>query len=67
VEPVYDTLPGWQPPTHGLRDAVQLLPETRICVSLIEVLVGVSVALLSTGAERQDAGVLAPVVLSARA
>ena len=60
-------MPGWQPPTHGLRDAVQLLPETRICVSLIEVLVGVSVALLSTGAERQDAGVLALVVLSAHA
>jgi hypothetical protein len=36
VEPVYDTLPDWQPPTHGLRDAVQLLPETRACISPIE-------------------------------
>jgi hypothetical protein len=46
---------------------VQLLPETRACVSPIEVLVGVSVTLLSTGTERQDAGVLNLVVLSARA
>ncbi len=52
--PVYETLPGWQQPTAGIRRAEDLPAEARAYIRRIEELVGVPVVLVSTGADRDD-------------
>jgi adenylosuccinate synthase len=54
VEPIYETVAGWQEPTARARSWAQL-PATAIkYVRRIEELVGCPVALLSTSPERED-------------
>jgi adenylosuccinate synthase len=54
VEPVYETLDGWQESTQGARRFADL-PATAIkYIVRIEELIGVRVALLSTSPERED-------------
>ena len=54
VEPVYETLDGWDQSTRGARSWAQL-PATAIkYVRRIEELIETPVALLSTSPERQD-------------
>ena len=54
VEPVYETLEGWQDSTQGARSWAEL-PATAIkYVRRIEELTGAPVSLLSTSPERQD-------------
>ncbi len=54
VEPVYETLEGWQDSTRGARSWAEL-PATAIkYVRRVEELVGAPVSLLSTSPERQD-------------
>jgi adenylosuccinate synthase len=57
-EPVYETLPGWQRSTLGVR-RIEALPEAaRAYLDRMQELLGVPVELVSTGAERDDTIVL---------
>lgn len=54
LEPVYETLPGWQESTRGARSWADL-PATAVkYIRRIEELIGAPVALLSTSPERED-------------
>jgi adenylosuccinate synthase len=54
VEPVYETIEGWQATTAGARSWAQLPAQAIKYVRRIEELVGCTVALLSTSPERED-------------
>jgi adenylosuccinate synthase len=54
VEPVYETIPGWQEPTARARSWAELPAAAIKYVRRIEELIGCSVALLSTSPERED-------------
>jgi len=55
VEPIYETLQGWQESTYGARSWAEL-PATAVkYIRRIEELIGAPVALLSTSPEREDA------------
>ncbi|KJH68967.1 adenylosuccinate synthase [Chromobacterium violaceum] len=54
IEPVYETLPGWQESTRGARSLDALPEAARAYVRRIAELAGAPVSLISTGAERDD-------------
>lgn len=54
VEPVYETLPGWQSSTVGLTDFEQLPTNARRYIARLEDLVGCEIGLVSTGPDRHD-------------
>ena len=54
VEPVYETLEGWQGTTRGARSWSQLPAQAVKYVRYVEELIGAPVALLSTSPERED-------------
>lgn len=54
VEPVYETIKGWDGSTKGARSWTQLPGEAVKYVRRLEELVGKPVALLSTSPERED-------------
>ena len=54
VEPIYETVGGWQEPTARARSWAELPAQAIKYVRRIEELVGCSVALLSTSPERED-------------
>ena len=54
VEPVYQTLPGWEGATGGARSWADLPAQAIKYVRYIEELIGAPVALLSTSPERDD-------------
>jgi adenylosuccinate synthase len=54
VEPIYETIEGWQGATARARSWAQLPAQAIKYVRRIEELVGCSVALLSTSPERED-------------
>ena len=53
-EPVYETLPGWSRPTSGARLYDDLPIEARQYVRRLEEVSGVSVAIISTGSDREE-------------
>ncbi|NHQ82017.1 adenylosuccinate synthase [Chromobacterium vaccinii] len=54
IEPVYETLPGWQESTRSARSLDALPEQARAYVRRIAELAGAPVSLISTGAERDD-------------
>ncbi len=54
VEPIYETLPGWQESTAGARSWAELPASCIKYVKRVEELIEVPVALLSTSPERDD-------------
>jgi len=54
VEPIYETLPGWQESTRGARSWADLPAQAIKYVRYIEELIGAPVAMLSTSPERED-------------
>jgi adenylosuccinate synthase len=54
VEPIYETIEGWQDSTAGARSWAQLPAQAIKYVRRIEELVGCSVAMLSTSPKRED-------------
>jgi adenylosuccinate synthase len=54
AKPVYETLEGWSETTHGARSWKDLPGAAVKYVRRIEELIGAPVALLSTGADRDD-------------
>lgn len=54
-KPIYKTIPGWQEDITGVTDYNELPKAARDYVDLIEELTGVSVGLIGTGPEREEA------------
>jgi len=54
VEPIYETVEGWQAGTAGARSWAELPAQAVKYVRRVEELVGCPVALLSTSPERED-------------
>jgi adenylosuccinate synthase len=54
VEPVYETLPGWQAPTAGTTRLEDLPGNARAYVEFISEAIGVEIGLISTGPERDQ-------------
>src|SRR5690606_8367802 len=54
LEPVYETLPGWQGSTVGARSWADLPAQAVKYVRHVEELIGAPVAMLSTSPERED-------------
>ena len=54
VEPVYETIPGWQESTFGARSWAQLPAQAIKYIRRIEELIACPVALVSTSPERDD-------------
>lgn len=53
-EPQYETLSGWSQPTAGSRRFEDLPDEAKRYIKRLEEIVGVPVALVSTGSDRDD-------------
>jgi adenylosuccinate synthase len=53
-EPIYETWPGWKTPTAGLRRLLDLPAPARAYVDRLAALVDVPVAIVSTGADRDE-------------
>jgi adenylosuccinate synthase len=53
-EPVYESMPGWDAPTKGLRHFDRLPPAARRYIARLEELSGAPAAIVSTGSERTD-------------
>jgi len=58
IEPIYESMPGWQKNTFGVTDVNQLPQATRNYVKRIEQVTGVPVAILSTGPDRVQTMIL---------
>ena len=54
VEPVYETLPGWQAPTTEVRSLSDLPRNARAYLARIEELVGTPIAMVSVGTRRSQ-------------
>jgi adenylosuccinate synthase len=54
LEPVYETMPGWQTDLRGLRDWNALPGAAQNYIRRIEELIGVPAAIISTSPERKD-------------
>ncbi len=58
ITPVYETLPGWQGNTMGIRDYHDLPDEARTYLRRIEETVGAPIDIISTGPDRAETIVL---------
>jgi len=54
IEPIYETLPGWQTSTLGTTDLNDLPPNARAYVAFLSRAIGVEIGLISTGPERDQ-------------
>ena len=52
--PVYEELPGWSESTFGVKSFAALPANARTYLKRIEALTGVPIAMVSTGAERDE-------------
>ena len=53
-EPIYEEMPGWRAPTHGITDEAKLPAAARSYIAKIEQLTGIPIVILSTGPEREQ-------------
>ncbi|HKL63165.1 MAG TPA: adenylosuccinate synthase [Woeseiaceae bacterium] len=58
IEPVYEDLPGWKESTVGITDYDALPENARRYLARIEAIVGTSIDIISTGADREHTIVL---------
>jgi adenylosuccinate synthase len=61
-EPIFEELPGWQEPTTHIRRFENLPRHARDYVKRLEQLIGVPVALVSVGPEREQAIIVKPIL-----
>jgi adenylosuccinate synthase len=54
VEPVYETLPGWNSSTFGISEFAALPPKAKDYLAFLEEHTGVEVGCVSTGPERNQ-------------
>ena len=52
--PVYETMPGWSESTLGAKSFAALPATARAYLQRIEALTGVPIAMVSTGADRDE-------------
>jgi adenylosuccinate synthase len=64
VEPIYETLPGWNTSTVGVTDLGDLPREAREYVNFLSNQIGVQIGLISTGPERSQTIVVRDSVLT---
>jgi adenylosuccinate synthase len=53
-EPIYETLPGWDAPTRGVRRFADLPDNARRYLAFLEQASGVPAAIVSTGSDRHE-------------
>jgi adenylosuccinate synthase len=53
-EPIYETLPGWDAPTKGVRRYADLPENAKRYLAFLERASGVPAAIISTGSDRHD-------------
>jgi adenylosuccinate synthase len=53
-EPIYETLPGWDAPTKGIRRYADLPENAKRYLAFLERASGVPAAIVSTGSDRHD-------------
>ncbi|HEY3119029.1 MAG TPA: adenylosuccinate synthase [Vicinamibacteria bacterium] len=53
-QPVYETLPGWQAATRGVREFSSLPPAARRYVDRLSETIGVGIGIVSTGSDRNE-------------
>jgi adenylosuccinate synthase len=53
-EPIYETLPGWDAPTKGVRRFADLPENAKRYLAFLEQASGVPAAIVSTGSDRHD-------------
>ena len=58
IEPVYEDMPGWKESTVGITDYEALPENARSYLARIEAIVGTSIDIISTGADREHTIVL---------
>jgi len=58
IEPVYEDMPGWKESTVGITDYDALPENARRYLARIEAIVGTSIDIISTGADREHTIVL---------
>ena len=58
VTPVYEDLPGWDESTVGVQDFDKLPANAKAYIERIEAAVGASIAIVSTGPDRNETIVL---------
>jgi len=54
VVPVYETVPGWKTPVHGVKDFGDLPGGFKDYLKFIEDRIGAAAAIVSTGVERAE-------------
>jgi adenylosuccinate synthase len=64
AKPVYEEMSGWQAPTHGLHDQADLPTKARQYLDRLAELVGVEIALVSTGPARNETILMGDSVLT---
>jgi adenylosuccinate synthase len=64
VEPVYETLEGWNQSTHGISRIEDLPTKARFYIDFIERFTGARIAMISTGPARGEAVLMPPLVNS---
>ena len=52
VKPIYESLPGWQQSTYGIKEWQDLPEKAKDYISFIEKLVDTKISIISTGPER---------------
>ncbi len=64
IEPVYETLPGWQEDLSGIRDRSELPAAAAAFVEVVERQIGVPISVVGVGPERDDCVEWSAVVAS---
>jgi adenylosuccinate synthase len=58
IQPVYESLPGWQDSTLGIKDVADLPENARAYIRRIEETVGAPIDIISTGPDRAETIIL---------
>ena len=58
VEPIYESMPGWEQSTVGITEHKDLPTEALAYIKRIEALTGVPVDIISTGPDRAETIIL---------
>ena len=61
LEPVYESLPGWQSQTSGITEFDQLPDKAKRYIARLEELLGVKTCIISTGPRREESILTTPV------
>lgn len=58
IEPIYESMPGWNESTFGVKDKAQLPQAALNYIKRVEELTGVPVDIVSTGPDRSETIIL---------